>query len=276
MSMGTIAIAFLALGGFLLITSNLQRFVQQWMESAELSVFLRDDIAERTRGRPSNRSCSRTRPPCAWTTSPRKRRSSGSAATSRSWPTSPRPSAPTRFPPRSRCASGPGRRRRRRRGAPVARRIAALDGVADVQFDRRWLERVLSLIAGVRDGRPRRHGRAAARRGVHGDGGGPAVAPRAPRRARHHAARRRAHLLHPRSVRHRGAAARGHRRPPGHPRAGRGLRRRSRDWLGADWAGLLGGQPVGLPVVAPILALLTGAGLAVGVVAGFVASRAAR
>ena len=46
MSMGTIAIAFLALGGFLLITSNLQQVAQLWMDSAEVSVFLRDDISE--------------------------------------------------------------------------------------------------------------------------------------------------------------------------------------------------------------------------------------
>ncbi len=45
MSMGTIAIAFLALGGFLLITSNLQQVAQLWMDSAEVSVFLRDDIS---------------------------------------------------------------------------------------------------------------------------------------------------------------------------------------------------------------------------------------
>ena len=49
MSIGTIAIAFLALGGFLLVTTNLQQFVRQWMESAELSVFLRDDIIETER-----------------------------------------------------------------------------------------------------------------------------------------------------------------------------------------------------------------------------------
>ncbi|MEZ5288794.1 MAG: permease-like cell division protein FtsX [Vicinamibacterales bacterium] len=45
MSMGTIATAFLALGGFMLVTGNLQRVVQQWMESAEVSVYLRDDVS---------------------------------------------------------------------------------------------------------------------------------------------------------------------------------------------------------------------------------------
>jgi cell division transport system permease protein len=34
--------------------------------------------------------------------------------------------------------------------AALSQAVIPLDGVADVQFDRRWLERVLSLIAGVR------------------------------------------------------------------------------------------------------------------------------
>ena len=34
--------------------------------------------------------------------------------------------------------------------AALSRAVMPLDGVADVQFDRQWLERVLSLIAGVR------------------------------------------------------------------------------------------------------------------------------
>ncbi|MCC7123851.1 MAG: hypothetical protein IT178_03325, partial [Acidobacteria bacterium] len=50
MSIGTIAIAFVALGGFLLLTSNLQRFVEQWMDAAEVSVFLRDDVDDDRRG----------------------------------------------------------------------------------------------------------------------------------------------------------------------------------------------------------------------------------
>jgi cell division transport system permease protein len=44
MSIGTIAVAFLTLGGFLLVSANLQSVVQRWASAAELSVYLRDDV----------------------------------------------------------------------------------------------------------------------------------------------------------------------------------------------------------------------------------------
>ena len=43
MSMGTIAVAFLTLGGFLLISANLQSVIDRWASAAEMSVYLRDD-----------------------------------------------------------------------------------------------------------------------------------------------------------------------------------------------------------------------------------------
>jgi cell division transport system permease protein len=148
MSVGTIAIAFLALGGFLLVTANLQRYVQQWMASAELSVFLRDDIADGERDAV-------------------RRRLSGDGAVlsvdfvskegalerfrtdfpeladvSATIGTNPFPAS---FEVRLR--PGPGVADS---AAAISRDVMPLDGVADVQFDRRWLERVLSLLAGVR------------------------------------------------------------------------------------------------------------------------------
>src|SRR5262245_10256769 len=44
MSIGTIAVAFLTLGGFLLLSANLQSVVQRWTSAAEMSVYLRDDL----------------------------------------------------------------------------------------------------------------------------------------------------------------------------------------------------------------------------------------
>lgn len=43
MSMGTIAVAFLTLGGFLLISANLQTVVDRWASAAEMSIYLQDD-----------------------------------------------------------------------------------------------------------------------------------------------------------------------------------------------------------------------------------------
>jgi cell division transport system permease protein len=148
MSVGTIAIAFLALGGFLLVTANLQRFVQQWMESAELSVYLRDDIAEGARE------------------TVRARLAEDAAVLNVDYLT--KDAALERFradfPELADVSAGVGGNPfpasfevRLRPGPGVADNAAALsralmplDGVADVQFDRQWLERVLSLIAGIR------------------------------------------------------------------------------------------------------------------------------
>jgi cell division transport system permease protein len=44
MSMGTIAIAFLTLGGFVLLSANVQSIVERWASAAEMSVYLRDDL----------------------------------------------------------------------------------------------------------------------------------------------------------------------------------------------------------------------------------------
>jgi cell division transport system permease protein len=50
LSTATIALALFVLGGFLLVTANLQRLGGEWSSSAEMSVYLKDDItlADRT------------------------------------------------------------------------------------------------------------------------------------------------------------------------------------------------------------------------------------
>ena len=49
MSIGTIAIAFVTLGGFLLISVNVQGVLDRWLEAAEMSVYLHDTISETDR-----------------------------------------------------------------------------------------------------------------------------------------------------------------------------------------------------------------------------------
>jgi cell division transport system permease protein len=48
-SIGTIAIAFLTLGGFMLVSVNVQRVLDRWLESAEVSVYLYDDLSDELR-----------------------------------------------------------------------------------------------------------------------------------------------------------------------------------------------------------------------------------
>jgi cell division transport system permease protein len=45
-SIGTIAIAFLTLGGFLLVSVNVQDVLDRWLEAAEMSIYLQDTASE--------------------------------------------------------------------------------------------------------------------------------------------------------------------------------------------------------------------------------------
>lgn len=148
MSMGTIATAFLALGGFLLITGNLQSVVQQWMESAELSVFLRDDVSDEART--ALETLLGERPGIVEVAYVSKEAALDRfradfpelADVSTTLGTNPFPASfEVRLQP------GPGVADE---AAALAAAVVEVEGVADVQFDRQWLERLLSLIAGVR------------------------------------------------------------------------------------------------------------------------------
>jgi cell division transport system permease protein len=44
LSTGTIAVALFVLGGFLLVTTNLDQLARQWSTAAEMSVYLKDDV----------------------------------------------------------------------------------------------------------------------------------------------------------------------------------------------------------------------------------------
>jgi Cell division protein len=46
----TIALALFVLGGFLVVTANLERLGAEWSNSAELSIYLKDDITRRAPG----------------------------------------------------------------------------------------------------------------------------------------------------------------------------------------------------------------------------------
>jgi cell division transport system permease protein len=148
MSIGTIAIAFLALGGFLLVSGNLQRAVERWMEAAEVSVYLRDEIGREEREAieaalklrsgvlavdfvGKDEALSRFR--------------SGFPELADVAATLERNPFPASFDVRLR--PGPGAAAE---AEALAADIKGLGGVADVQFDRRWLERALALLTGAR------------------------------------------------------------------------------------------------------------------------------
>ena len=111
-----------------------------------------------------------------------------------------------------RSAAAARRAARSGRSTQLAASCGETPGVADVRYDRQWLDRLLSAVAR----RPRRRAgprrRPDDRRGADRRQRRAPGAPRAPRRDRDHAARRRAAGLHPRPVRHGGRAPGGHRR----------------------------------------------------------------
>ena len=49
LSIGTIALALFVLGGFLIVTANLERLGAEWSRSAEMSVYLSDDVTDAER-----------------------------------------------------------------------------------------------------------------------------------------------------------------------------------------------------------------------------------
>jgi cell division transport system permease protein len=144
----TIAAALLVLGGFLLVTVNLDRAVSRWSAAAEFSIYLADDITPEQRvtlntlleGHPAVASREYVSKADA---ALRFRRDFPDLAVGLTdLPQNPLPaSIEVRLDPAR--AEGDALE-------AFARLVSAAEGVADVRFDRRWLERLGRIAAGVR------------------------------------------------------------------------------------------------------------------------------
>ena len=147
-SVGTIAIAFLALGGFLLVSVNLQRAIDRWLQSAELSVYLRDDAPEEMRADLE-----------AYLKTQRVVLAVEFISKARALERF-RADFPELTDVTTSLADNPfpgALEVRLRTGADaadeadaLAKGVAGRPGVADVRYDRRWIERLLALVAGGR------------------------------------------------------------------------------------------------------------------------------
>jgi cell division transport system permease protein len=148
LSTATIALALFVLGGFLIVTANLQQLGSEWSNSAELSVYLEDTITPAERQAveaavgPGDIVASREYVSKADALA-RFKQTFGELATAMDGAgDNPLPaSIEVRLRP------GPGT------SAAVdalGTRLRELPGVADVRYDRQWLNRVLSAIAIVR------------------------------------------------------------------------------------------------------------------------------
>ena len=144
----TIAAALLVLGGFLLVTVNLDRAVSRWSAAAEFSIYLADDISPEQRvalntlleGHPA--VASREYVSKADAAVRFRRDFPDLAAGLADMPQNPLPaSIEVRLNPAN--AGGDALE-------AFARLVSAAGGVADVRFDRRWLERLGRIALGVR------------------------------------------------------------------------------------------------------------------------------
>lgn len=144
----TIAAALLVLGGFLLVTVNLDRAVSRWSAAAEFSIYLADDISPEQRvalntlldGQPA--VASREYVSKADAAVRFRRDFPDLAAGLADMPQNPLPaSIEVRLNPAK--AGGDAL-------DAFARLVSAAEGVADVRFDRRWLERLGRIASEVR------------------------------------------------------------------------------------------------------------------------------
>ena len=147
MSIGTIAVAFLTLGGFLLASANLQAMVDQWASAAELSVYLRDDVDDETRQALAEELTAHS----AVAGVEFVTKDEALARFRRDFPelAEVTESAGNPFPPsiEVRLHTDPAST-----GAAdaMAVQLAERPGVVDVRYDRQWLSRLVGIIASIR------------------------------------------------------------------------------------------------------------------------------
>ena len=147
-SIGTITIAFLTLGGFLLISVNVQRALDRWLEAAELSVYLDDDITDDTRSALESylesqsavlavEFVSKTHALERFQTDFPELADVAAALSENPFPAALEVRLQT-----GRSAAD--------MADHLAGSIAEREGVADVRYDRRWLARRLAIVTGAR------------------------------------------------------------------------------------------------------------------------------
>jgi cell division transport system permease protein len=147
-SIGTIAIAFATLGGFLLLSVNVQGVLDRWLEAAEISVYLHDTATNAERE--ALEQMLRARPEVAaveYVSRERALQRFRADFPELADVTSSLSQNP--FPPALEV------RLRTDRDADaaaetLAREVSGRAGVGDVQFDRRWLARLLGVVTSAR------------------------------------------------------------------------------------------------------------------------------
>ena len=149
LSTGTIALALLVLGAFLLVTANLEQLVEQWGNSAEMSVYLKDDVTAAQRAAIEQAigpgGLVATRDYVSKTDAlARFRRTFADLSTAVDGLGGDNP-LPASY--ELRLAGGPSARTAI---DSLGTRLRQMPGVADVRYDRQWLDRLLGAVTIVR------------------------------------------------------------------------------------------------------------------------------
>jgi cell division transport system permease protein len=144
----TIALALFVLGGFLAVTANLERLGAEWSNSAELSVYLKDDVTAAERRTveaaiaPSDVVATHEYVSKSDALARFKQTFGDLAAAVDGVGGNPLPaSLEVRLRPGPGVSNGVD---------ALAARLRTMPGVADVRYDRQWLTRVLSAISVIR------------------------------------------------------------------------------------------------------------------------------
>lgn len=147
-SIGTIAIAFATLGGFLFISVNVQHVLDQWLQAAEMSVYLKEDVTDAQRA--DVEQFLKAQPAVAAVEYVSRERALERFQTD--------------FPELRDVAAGIGEnpfpsaievRLKSDTAADsaadaLARDVSGRTGVSDVRYDRRWLQRLLGIVTSAR------------------------------------------------------------------------------------------------------------------------------
>jgi cell division transport system permease protein len=148
LSTATIALALFVLGAFLLVTTNLERLGAEWSGAAEMSVYMKDDVAQA-----EQRAIDAALAPGAVVVSheyvskaaalARFKRTFGELASAiDALGDNPLPASfEVRLRPGPAAGAGLD---------ALGQRLQQMPGVVDVRYDRQWLDRLLAAIAIVR------------------------------------------------------------------------------------------------------------------------------
>lgn len=147
-SVGTIAIAFATLGGFLLISVNVQGVLNEWLRAAEMSIYLHDNVSEVDRI--ALEHFLKSQPEVAAVEYVSRERALERFRAD--------------FPELREVTSGVGEnpfpsalevRLQTENGGDAAaddlsREVAGKPGVSDIRYDRRWLARLVGIVTTAR------------------------------------------------------------------------------------------------------------------------------